>query len=73
MNFNNPLPVEFSPHRLHSLRDECQELVRLKRMTQEEVDELLGKPSSPYQYKPPMTSVRRTIPVTSRSNKELCV
>lgn len=31
-------------HRTRSLRDECQELVRLKRVTQEEVDELLGKP-----------------------------
>lgn len=29
--------------RTRSLRDECQELVALKKMTQEEVDELLGK------------------------------
>lgn len=30
--------------RIQNLRDECQDLVRLKRMTQEEVDDLLGKP-----------------------------
>lgn len=53
MNFNNPLPVEVPPRHLRSLRDECQELVRLKRMTQQEVDDLLGKPPS---YKPSTTS-----------------
>lgn len=61
MNFNNPLPVEVPPRHLRSLRDECQELVRLKRMTQQEVDDLLGKPPS---YKPS---------TTSRSNRGPCV
>ena len=43
---NNTLSPDHTHFRntTRSLRDECQELVRLKKITQEELDALLGKP-----------------------------